>query len=156
MAERPGDTQNGITGLRYQKNGSDDTDIWLIRSLNRGDLWAKPVKISKDDSRTHQFLPWITIDPTNGHVYIIYYDRRDYNDNQTDVYLSYSIDGGNNFKEMKISESPFTPDAGNFFGDYTNISAQSGIITPIWTRMDNGKTSVWTAIIKDEELIKLK
>ncbi len=139
-----------------QKNGIDDTDIWLIRSINRGDSWAKPVKINKDDSRTHQFLPWITVDPTNGHVYIVYYDRRNYNDNQTDVYLSYSIDGGNNFKEVKISESPFTPDAGSFFGDYTNISAQNGIVTLIWARMDNGRTSVWTALIKDEELTKLK
>jgi len=139
-----------------QKNGIDDTDIWLIRSTNRGDHWAKPLRINKDESHTHQFLPWITVDPTNGHVYIIYYDRRNYEDNQTDVYLSYSFDGGNTFKEVKISETPFVPDAGKFFGDYTNIDAHGGIIAPIWTRMDNGKTSVWTAIIKDEELAKLK
>jgi len=139
-----------------QKNGKGDTDIWLIRSLNRGDQWSKPVRVNKDDSRTHQFLPWITVDPTNGHVYIVYYDRRNYNDNQTDVYLSYSYDGGNNFKEVKISESAFTPDAGGFFGDYTNIDAYGGVIVPIWTRMDNGKTSVWTTVIKDGELAKLK
>jgi len=139
-----------------QRNGNEDTDIWLIRSLNRGDYWSKPVRVNHDDSRTHQFLPWITVDPTSGHIYIVYYDRRNYSDNQTDVYLSYSFDGGSNFKEVKISESAFTPEAGSFFGDYTNIDAFGGIITPIWTRMDNGKTSVWTTIIKDEELAKLK
>lgn len=139
-----------------QKNGKDDTDIWLIRSMNRGDYWSKPVRINKDDSRTHQFLPWITVDPTNGHVYIVYYDRRNYNDNQTDVYLSYSFDGGNNFSEIKISESPFIPDAGNFFGDYTNVDAFGGVITPIWTRMENGRTSVWTSVIKDSELPSIK
>ncbi len=139
-----------------QKNGKDDTDIWLVRSFSRGDQWVKPVRVNKDDSRTHQFLPWIAVDPTNGHVYVVYYDRRNYTDNQTDVYLSYSFDGGNNFKEVKISESPFTPDSNDFFGDYINIDAFGGIITPIWTRMDNGKTSVWTVVIKDEELAKLK
>ncbi len=139
-----------------QRNGEDDTDIWLTRSLNRGDYWSKPVRVNNDDSRAHQFLPWITVDPTNGHLYVVYYDRRNYADNQTDVYLSYSFDGGNNFKEVKISESPFTPEAGTFFGDYTNIDAFGGVITPIWTRMDKGKTSVWTTIIKDEELAKLK
>ena len=30
-----------------------------------------------------------------------------------------------------------------------------GIIAPIWTRMDNGRTSVITSIIKDSELIKI-
>ena len=139
-----------------QKNGKDDTDIWLIRSTNRGDYWSKPVRINTDDSRTHQFLPWISVDPTNGHVYIVYYDRRNYEDNQTDVYLSYSFDGGNTFKEVKISETPFIPDAGKFFGDYTNIDAYGGVVTPIWTRMDSGKTSVLTTIIKDEELPKFE
>ena len=139
-----------------QKNGKDDTDIWLIRSANRGDYWSKPVRINSDDSRTHQFLPWVAVDQTNGHVYIIYYDRRNHEDNQTDVYLSYSFDGGTSFKEVKISEAPFNPDAEKFFGNYTNIDAYGGIITPIWTRMDNGKTSVWTVVIKDEELAKLK
>ena len=139
-----------------QRNGTDDTDIWLIRSTNRGDYWGKPVRLNKDESHTHQFLPWITVDPTNGHVYVVYYDRRSYEDNQTDVYLSYSFDGGNSFKEVKISETPFTPDASQLFGDHVNIDAYSGVITPIWTRMDNGKTSVWTAAIKDADLDKLK
>ncbi|HLZ17927.1 MAG TPA: sialidase family protein [Cyclobacteriaceae bacterium] len=139
-----------------QRNGKDDTDIWLIRSLNRGDYWSKPVKINKDDSRTHQFLPWISVDPTTGHVYIVYYDRRDYKDNETDVYLSYSFDGGSNFKEVRISDGSFLPDAGIFFGDYTNIDAFGGVVVPIWTRMEKGRTSVWTAVIKDEELAKLK
>ncbi len=139
-----------------QKNGTDDTDIWFIRSTNRGDYWSKPSRINSDDSRRHQFLPWITVDPINGHVYIIYYDRRNYEGNQTDVYLSYSLDGGTSFKEVKISEIPFEPGSGSIFGGFTSIDAYGGIVTPIWIRIDNGKTSVWTAVIKDEELVKLK
>ncbi len=139
-----------------QKNGKDDTDIWLIRSQNHGDYWSKPVRINKDSTRSHQFLPWISVDPTNGHVFIVYYDRRNYSDNQTDVYLSYSEDGGNNFSEVKISDSSFVPDEANFFGDYTNIDAFEGTIAPIWTRMDKGRTSVWTSIIKEADLHKPK
>ncbi len=135
-----------------QKNGIDDTDIWLMRSRNRGDYWSKPLRINKDSTRTHQFLPWISVDQTNGHVYIVYYDRRNYNDDRTDVYLSYSVDGGNTFEEVKISENAFVPDATKFFGDYTNIDAHDGIIVPIWTRMDDGRTSVWTCIIKESML----
>ncbi len=139
-----------------QKNGKDDTDIWLMRSLNRGDSWSKPIRINKDAAGKHQFLPWVTVDQTNGNVYIVYYDRRNYTDNQTDVYLAYSTDGGKNFSEKKISESPFVPEASKFFGDYTNIDAHAGLVAPVWTRMDNGKTSVWTTLINAEELLKGK
>jgi len=70
------------------------------------------------------------------------------------VYLAYSVDGGATFKEQKISETPFIPTEEKFFGDYTNIDAFKGVITPIWTRMDDGRTSVLTSIIKDSDLIK--
>ncbi len=137
-----------------QKNGTDDTDIWFMRSTNRGDNWTQPMRINQDGPGKHQFLPWMAVDATTGFIYIVYYDRRAYDDLQTDVYIAYSMDGGNTFTEKKISESPFVPTDQKFFGDYNNISAHKGIITPIWTRMDNGRTSVWTAIIKQEDLVK--
>jgi hypothetical protein len=137
-----------------QKNGPNDTDIWFTRSTNKGDSWTAPEKINKDAPGKHQFLPWLAIDQTTGYLYVVYYDRRAYDDLRTDVYVAFSIDGGNSFIERKISETPFVPTDANFFGDYTNISAHKGIIAPIWTRMDEGKTSVWTAIIKQSELVR--
>jgi hypothetical protein len=137
-----------------QKNGPKDTDIWLMKSRSRGDMWSKPLRVNKDEPGVHQFLPWMAIDQTNGNIYVVYYDRRDYDDLRTDVYLAYSFDGGNTFSEVKISEAPFTPDASKFFGDYINIDAHAGLITPIWTRMDNGRTSVWTSVIKESDLPK--
>ncbi len=137
-----------------QRNGENDTDIWMTRSANRGDNWSSPVKVNQDGPGKHQFLPWMTIDQTNGIVYVMYYDRRNYDDNQTDVYLAWSLDGGNKFTETKISETPFTPDEKKFFGDYTNISAHEGIVAPVWTRMDDGQTKVLTAVIKQVDLIK--
>ncbi len=137
-----------------QRNGEDDTDIWFSRSTNYGDLWTQPARINKDGPGKHQFLPWMTVDQTTGHIYIVYYDRRAYEDHQTDVYLAYSTDGGSNFSEVKISERPFVPTPNAFFGDYNNISAHKGVIAPIWTRMDNGESSVWTAVIKQDQLMK--
>jgi hypothetical protein len=136
-----------------QRNGQDNTDVWFIRSNNYGDNWTQPLKIGDETTGKHQYLPWMAVDAVTGYVYIVYYDRRNYNDLQTDVYLAFSVDGGLSFKNVKISETAFVPDEKSFFGDYTNISAHKGIITPIWARMDNGKTSVWTAIIKHEDLV---
>ena len=101
-------------------------------------------------------MPWMAVDNETGYLYIVYYDRRNYDDNQTDVYLAYSTDGGASFKNIIISEKSFMPQEDRFFGDYNNISAHEGIIAPIWTRMDAGKTSVWTTVIKQEELLKAK
>ena len=137
-----------------QRNGENDTDIWFMRSGNKGDNWTSPLRINKDEKGKHQFLPWLAVDQGTGYLYVVYYDRRNYDDLQTDVYIAYSTDGGSNFTETKISESPFIPTESKFFGDYTNISAHKGVIAPIWTRMDEGRTSVWTAVIKDSDLFK--
>jgi hypothetical protein len=136
-----------------QRNGENDTDIWFIRSADRGDSWTSPVRVNNDAKGKHQYLPWLAIDPVTGYMYVVFYDRREYDDAQTDVYVAYSTDAGNTFKNVKISESSFTPSDSVFFGDYTNIAAYNGMITPIWTRMDNGKTSIWTAVIKHQDLV---
>jgi hypothetical protein len=138
-----------------QRNGESDTDVWFIRSTNFGDNWSTPLKIGEDPNKRHQYRPTMTVDQTTGYIYAIYYDRSEYDDNRTDVFIAYSTDGGIRFKTAKISESPFSPDDASFFGDCVGISAHKGVIAPIWTRMDEGKTSVWTAIIKQTDLIQV-
>jgi hypothetical protein len=86
------------------------------------------------------------IDQTNGNLFFVFYDRRNYSDNLTDVYIAYSDDGGNNITNKRISESPFNPNSGIFFGDYTNIVAHNNIIRPIWTRLHNNQLSIWTDV----------
>lgn len=130
-----------------QKNGSDDTDVWLAKSTDQGLTWSAPVRVNDDGPGKHQFFTWMSIDQSTGYLYFVYYDRRRYDDNRTDVYMAVSKDGGQTFSNFRISQSPFVPDANVFFGDYNNVSAHNGVVRPIWTRMDNGTTSVWTAII---------
>ena len=137
-----------------QRSGENDTDVWFMRSTNFGDNWSSPAKVAEDSSKRHQYLPSMTVDQTTGYIYAVFYDRSAYDDNQTDVCVAYSTDGGINFKTTRISESPFTADEEQTFTDYIGISAHKGMITPIWTRVDDGKTSVWTAIIKQKDLIQ--
>ena len=139
-----------------QVNGENDTDIWFSRSFNFGDNWNTPIRVNNDSVVNHQFMPGMAVDAVSGIIYIVYYDRRNYTDNQTDVYLAYSTDNGLSFKNVKISEKPFTPQADVEFGNYLSIAAYKGTIIPMWTRMDNGKTSIWTTIIKHDELVKVK
>lgn len=130
-----------------QRNGTDDTDIWLAKSVDNGESWSAPIRVNDDAPGRHQFFSWMDVDPSTGYIYIVFYDRRAYDDERTDVYLAYSKDGGETFENKKISKKPFTPNTKVFFGDYNDISAVNGVVRPIWTEVDGGKLSVHTALL---------
>ena len=136
-----------------QRNGSNDTDVWLSKSTDGGDTWTAPVRVNDDDAGKHQFFTWMVIDQVTGYLYFVFYDRRNYNDITTDVFLAMSKDGGETFINRLISESPFVPRDDIFFGDYTNITAHNGIVRPIWTRLHNGELSIWTHLTNEQEII---
>lgn len=132
-----------------QRNGLHDTDVFFIKSTDGGETWGPIIRVNDDPPGKHQFFPWMTVDQATGLIYVIFYDRRDSSDNWTEVYLAKSSDGGETFKNYKISEFPFAPISGIFFGDYINIAARNGTIHAIWARMDGIDLSIWTAIIND-------
>ncbi len=131
-----------------QRNGTKNTDIWLVKSTDGGQKWSSPIRVNDDNTNRHQFFNWMAIDQTNGYLYFIFYDRRNHSDNFTDVYMALSIDGGNTFINRKISETPFLPNEWAFFGDYTNVAAHNGVIRPVWTRLNDGELSIWTNITR--------
>lgn len=135
-----------------QRNGVNNTDIWLVKSTDNGSTWSKPIKVNDDKSNSQQFMSWFTIDQSNGRLYCLFYDRRNYNDAYTDVYLAYSDNGGESFTNIKINEKPFLPSKEVFFGDYINIAAHNNIVRPIWMSMHQNKLAIWTALIDGKQL----
>ncbi len=135
-----------------QRNGINNTDIWLVKSVDNGETWSKPIKVNNDSTISQQFMSWFTIDQSNGRLYCLFYDRRNYTDANTDVYLAYSDDGGESFVNIKVNEKPFLPSKGVFFGDYINIAAHNNIIRPIWMSLHDNKMAVWTALIDGSKL----
>jgi hypothetical protein len=140
---------NVYIGWADQRNGLSDTDIFFIRSTDGGTTWGGEKRVNNDLTQTHQFFPWMTVDPLTGHIYFVFYDRRATTGNATDVYVARSTNGGDSFTNFKVSASTFTPQSGVFFGDYTGIAAYNGKVYPIWMRMDGSALSVWTALITD-------
>jgi hypothetical protein len=129
-----------------ERNG--DVDVFVSSSSDGGDNWTEAVRVNNDKTNTPQFFPWMTVDVVTGNLYAVFYDRRNYTNYNTDVYLASSIDGGKTWANERISEKPFESNASVFLGDYNNISAVNGVVRPIWTRIDNYKTSVWIALIQ--------
>ena len=136
-----------------QRNGANNTDVWLAKSTDGGNSWSAPVRVNDDATTRHQFFTWMAVDQKTGWLWFVFYDRRNYSSTQTDVYMAVSKDGGATFKNFKISESPFIPSSSFFFGDYTNIVAHNNMVRPIWTRLDNNDLSVWTALVNPDVLV---
>ncbi len=130
-----------------QRNGTTDTDVWIVKSTDGGNTWSAPIRVNDDVPGKHQFLTWMTVDQANGNLWFVFYDRRNYTNNLTDVYMARSTDGGNTFQNFRVSDTPFLPTSGVFFGDYTNIAGHNDVIRPIWTRLDAGVLSTYTAIV---------
>lgn len=140
---------NGTIYINWadQRNGEEDTDIWLSKSTDGGETWSEAIRVNDDPPGKHQFLSWMDVDQINGHIYCVFYDRRDQLGNNTDVYLARSTDGGESFTNILISDTSFLPSDSIVFGDYIGIVAYDGIVRPVWSRMENGEQSIWTALI---------
>jgi hypothetical protein len=131
-----------------QRNGTTDTDVWVIKSTDGGLTWSAPKRVNDDPAGKDNFLTWIDVDPVTGYVYVVFYDRRNHPGLQTDVYLARSTDGGTTFTNERISASFFFAGAGGFFGDYIDISAYNGKVRPIWMRPQSSSSfQIYTAII---------
>jgi hypothetical protein len=138
-----------------QRNGTDDTDVWVVRSEDGGDTWTEPKRVNDDGPGKHQFFTWMAIDQVTGYLWFVWYDRRDYDDTNTDVYMAVSTDGGDTFINFKVSEDPFIPSSNVFFGDYNCVSAHDNVVRPIWTRLHGGQLSVWTSIVDVDAIISV-
>ena len=139
-----------------QRNGLNNSDVFIIKSSDGGNTWTNALKVNSDSSNLHQYRNAMAVDQTNGYIYIVYYDRRNYPDNDTsDVYISKSMDGGDHWIDYKISNEGFYSDGGTFDGDYIDIAAHAGIVRPIWTTINNFSSGVWTCLY-DESTVGIE
>jgi hypothetical protein len=155
VCDLSGGAQQGTIYVNWsdQRNGTNDTDVWLCKSTDNGNTWSAPTRVNNDPPGKQQFFTWMSIDQTNGWLWFVFYDRRGLSGAKTNVYMACSKDGGLTFTNFKVSETPFTPNQQAFFGDYTNLTAHNGIVRPIWARMEQtGASSIWTALVNLDSL----
>jgi hypothetical protein len=140
-------TNIGVPGI----NTGNDIDVYMARSEDKGITWSTPVKVNQDpigQGRQHYF-PWITCDPDNGILSVVFYDDRNVGAGQCEVYAANSSDGGLTWEDFKVSDVAFTPGpipnlADGYMGDYLGISAKAGWVYPAWA--DNRTGSVMTYV----------
>jgi hypothetical protein len=115
------------------RNG--DLDVFIATSGDGGKHWTDPVRVNNDPvhNGAEQFFQWLAVDPTDGSIDVVFYDRRgDPQNRKQIVVLARSTDGGRSFRNHSWTDDPFEA-SGVFFGDYSGIAAYGGRVYGIWT-----------------------
>ncbi|MFZ4545901.1 MAG: T9SS type A sorting domain-containing protein [Bacteroidales bacterium] len=115
-------------------------DIYMIKSSDKGETWSAPSKINQDapNMGKKHYFPWISCDPDNGNLSVVFYDDRNVPDNMCEAWVAVSKNGGISWQDFRISDVAFTPEpltgmSDNYFGDYLGITSKAGVVYPCWT-----------------------
>jgi hypothetical protein len=125
----------GTIYLNWIDERNGDPDVFVRSSRDGGETWSPPVRVNDDKigNGKAQFLTWLAVDPMDGSLNLVFYDRRNLEGTKTGLTLARSVDGGKTFVNYKINLEPFESNQQIFFGDYNGIDAFNGLVTPIFT-----------------------
>jgi len=124
-------------------------DVWLRYSTDYGATWSpqKIVNDNPDPQLSDQWFPEISCERTTGNLYIHWYDDRNAPSTfGTDVYATYTTNGGESFvPNQRITNQTFTypnppcaPNTNCYRGDYTSITANQNTAFSVWGDHRNG------------------
>jgi hypothetical protein len=130
---------------------TDLADIVLHRSTDGGTTWTK-ARVNQDTpgNGKKQFFAAVDVDDQGG-LNVVYYDTRNTPTNDScETYLSRSLDGGNSFVDILISDRKFKPKsisglAGGYMGDYLGITSGNSTLWPYWCDDREGIFQAYTA-----------
>ncbi|HEX8890277.1 MAG TPA: sialidase family protein [Pyrinomonadaceae bacterium] len=124
----------GTLYINWTDERNGDQDVFVASSADGGETWSQPVRVNDDAIKNGkaQFFTWMAVDPVDGSVNTVFYDRRDTEGTMTRLTMARSTDGGRTFVNHKINLEPFSCNASVFFGDYSGIAAYGGRVVPIF------------------------
>lgn len=111
-------------------------DIWLRYSTDQGATFSAAIRVNDNPNPTlsDQWFPEIWSERTTGKLYIHWYDDRSNPANfTTDIYATYSTDGGQTFAvNQRLTNQSFvfpspscSPNSNCYRGDYTTMTANN-------------------------------
>jgi len=120
--------------LTWSDYRNGDIDVFLASSDNGGKHWSPAVRVNNDPIHdgADQFFQWLAVDPIDGSVNVMFYDRRKDPENRKQIVtLARSSDSGRTFSNYAWTENVFESN-GVFFGDYTGVAAYGGRVYGTW------------------------
>ncbi|MBK9331959.1 MAG: exo-alpha-sialidase [Ignavibacteria bacterium] len=155
--DRSGGARNGwiyiVTSERNLAPAGTDPDVIMHRSTDGGATWSAGIRVNQDplNNGKYQYFPAVRVDEAGG-VNIVYYDDRNTASDSSEIYISRSLDGGNTWSDMLVSDHRFKPKsigvsgiATGYQGDYIGITSSNGKLWPLWMDDYSGIYNAWTA-----------
>lgn len=125
---------------RDDPNGDNaQADIMMIKSSDGGATWSQATRVNQDVTNADQFQPYIAVTQA-GQLVVTFFDRRNDPDNlMIDEYMARSADGGETWKETRLSHDMWDPNvnppissSGEFIGDYQGLVANTCTAIPFF------------------------
>jgi len=135
------DPKSGRLYVTWSDYRNGDLDVFCATSSDKGQTWSRPVRVNNDPvhNGAEQFFQWSAVDPADGSVNVVFYDRRgDPRNRMQTVVLARSSDGGRSFANYAWTDNAFEA-GGVFFGDYSGLAAFGGRVYGVWTEKPPGQ-----------------
>jgi hypothetical protein len=142
-------TNNHIYMLASVQTAVTGTDVMFVRSTNGGQTFSAPRRIN-DDPVNHAKWHWfgtLSVAP-NGRIDAVWLDTRNAGNNtNSQLFYSYSLDGGNTWSPNVAVSNSFNPFLGypnqNKLGDYITIVSDNGGANVAYAATFNGEEDVY-------------
>lgn len=137
------DPKSGRIYVTWSDYRNGDLDVFVSSSSDRGKHWSSATRVNNDavHDGAEQFFQWLAVDPVDGSVNVMFYDRRrDPTNRKQIVVLARSTDMGRTFGNFAWTEEPFEA-GGVFFGDYSGLAAYGGRVYGVWTEKPTPPTN---------------
>lgn len=127
--------------------GSDPADVYLARSEDGGNTWGAPVRVNNDAGNAWQWFGAHAVAP-NGRIDVIWMDTRDTGSStMSQLYYSYSWDGGDSWFENVPVTPAFDSTVGwpnqNKMGDYITLVSNESATDVAFAATFNGEQDVY-------------
>ncbi len=117
---------------------SDDADVMMVRSVDEGRTWSRPLRVNDDRTSAIQFFPAVDVSP-DGKIHVMWGDTRDDPgiDLRYHIYYAVSEDEGQTFGiNSRVTDSASNPNfgfpGGQFIGDYFGLAATDEEVYMVW------------------------
>ena len=133
---------------------TDGSDVMFVRSTDGGTTFSAPRRVN-DDPVNHAKWHWfgtLSVAPS-GRIDVVWYDTRNSPNNVTSqLFYSYSIDGGNTWSPNVAVSNPFNPFIGypnqSKIGDYITIVSDDAGANVAYAATFNGEEDIYYVRIR--------
>lgn len=138
-----GSDPNHIYIVQAGKDENGRTGIYFAKSTNGGESWTSKIRVDDNPYGNDMFFPAIAFDAKSGILMIVYYSSQlDPQNKMVDLFAAVSFDGGNSWKNNRITSQSWYLDhanavidaggaaLGRYWGDYLSITAVDGKFLP--------------------------